>query len=252
MMDIMGTANGKSTGIVWIAGVGAHAGLGAAVARRFARGSRKVVVTGRTSERLEAVAESIRRAGGDAVALAGDISRESEVVSLAAKVAEIGPLEVAVFNAAASVRAPSLALSADSLESSLRTTVVGGFVFGRAAIRQLLPHKRGSMLFTGATASLRGRPPFVAFAAAKAALRSISQTFAREFGPSGIHVAHVIIDGGIDGERLRTGNPERYAQQGSDGLLNPDKIAEVYWQLHAQPKSTWTQELDVRPYKESF
>jgi NAD(P)-dependent dehydrogenase (short-subunit alcohol dehydrogenase family) len=239
-------------GVAWVAGVGASAGLGAAVARRFASAGSSVVVTGRNAERLERVAAEIRASGSSAVALAGDVSREADVASIAAKVAELGRLEVAVFNAASADRAPSLELSAAQFESAWRTSTLGGFIFGREALRALLPSERGTLLFTGATASLRGRPPFGAFASAKAGLRSLSQTFAREFGPKGIHVAHIIIDGGIDGERLRSNAPQRARDAGADGLLGLDAIAEVYWQLHAQPRSAWTQELDLRPYKEPF
>ena len=111
---------------------------------------------------------------------------------------------------------------------------------------------RGSLLFTGATASLRGGAKFAAFASAKAGLRSLAQSLAREFGPQGVHVAHVVIDGGIDGERLRAAAPQRAIDAGADGLLRPDAIADVYWHLHTQHRSAWTQELDLRPYKETF
>jgi len=238
--------------LVWVAGVGASAGLGAAVARRFAREGLHAVLTGRSSERLEQVAAEIRATGANAVALPGDISREADVLSIAGKVAALGRLEVAVFNAASADRAPTLELSAAQFESAWRTSTLGGFLFGREALRALLAAERGTLLFTGATASLRGRPPFGAFAAAKAGLRSLSQTFAREFGPRGIHVAHVIIDGGIDGERLRSNAPQRAREAGADGLLGLEAIAEAYWQLHAQQRSAWTQELDLRPYKEPF
>lgn len=242
----------SSPELVWVAGVGASAGLGAAVARRFARQGLTAVLTGRSEDRLRTVAAEIEAQGGRARALPGDVSRESEVVALAAQVATLGRLAVAVYNAAAWAAAPSLELKAETFEQVLRTTTVGGFVFGREAVRAFLPHERGTLLYTGATASLRGRPPFAAFAAGKAALRSVSQTLAREFGPRGIHVAHVVIDGGIDGERLRTNAADRASKAGPDGLLGPDAIAEVYFQLHVQPRSTWTQELDLRPYKEPF
>src|SRR5262249_49610865 len=150
------------------------------------------------------------------------------------------------------VRAPSLELSVKQLEDAWRVNVLGGFIFAREALQACLPHQQGSLLITGATASLRGKPPFGAFAAAKAALRSLGQTFAREFAPQGIHVAHVGIDGGIDGERLRQAAPDRAKAAGADGLLSPDAIAETYWQLHRQPRSAWTHELDLRPYKEQF
>jgi NAD(P)-dependent dehydrogenase (short-subunit alcohol dehydrogenase family) len=245
-------AQGDSPGLAWIAGVGVPAGLGAALARRFARAGHAAVVTGRSPARLEAVVAQIREAGGVAHALPGDVSREADVLALATKVAALGTLEVGVFNAAEAERAPSLELTADAFERTWRTTTLGGFVFGREVVRLLLPAARGTLLFTGATASLRGRPPFAAFAAAKAGLRSVSQSFAREFGPKGVHVAHIVIDGGIDGERLRSRLPERVIEAGPDGLLGLDAIAEVYFQLHAQARSAWTQELDLRPYKEPF
>jgi NAD(P)-dependent dehydrogenase (short-subunit alcohol dehydrogenase family) len=237
---------------VWIAGVGASAGLGAALARRFSRGGYGVVVTGRTKERIEAVAAELREAGGHAVALAADVSSEGELTAAATRVAALGTLAGGVFNAAAAERAPSLQLSGAAFEQAWRVSTLGGFLFGREVLRVLVPRGQGTLLFTGATASLRGRPPFAAFAAAKAGLRSVSQTFAREFGPRGVHVAHVVIDGGIDGERLRTHSPQRVSDAGPDGLLAPDAIAEAYWQLHVQPRSAWTQEIDLRPYKETF
>jgi NAD(P)-dependent dehydrogenase (short-subunit alcohol dehydrogenase family) len=131
-------------------------------------------------------------------------------------------------------------------------TTLGGFLFAQAALRPLLAAGRGSLLFTGATASLRGRPPFAAFASAKAGLRSLAQSLAREFGPQNIHVAHVVVDGGIDGERLRTSAPHRVAERGEDGLLKPAEIADAYWHLHQQGRSAWSQEIDLRPFSETF
>lgn len=238
--------------VAWVAGVGASAGLGGALARRFVKAGFVAAITGRNAERLEGVAAEIRSAGGQAFALAGDVSNEADVVSLTRRVSELGQLEVAVFNAGNADRAPSLELSAESFEQAWRSSTFAGFVFGREVVRSLLPHEQGSLFFTGATASLRGKPPFAGFAAAKAGLRSLSQSFAREFGPQGIHVAHVVIDGGIDGERLRSRAADRVAQAGPDGLLNLEAIAEVYFQLHQQHRSAWTQELDLRPYKEPF
>jgi NAD(P)-dependent dehydrogenase (short-subunit alcohol dehydrogenase family) len=246
------TTADEGSRVVWVAGVGARAGLGAAIARRFARAGLIAVVTGRSPDRLAAVVAEIREAGGRAEALAGDVSREADVAAIAQKIAALGRLEVAVFNAASADRAPSLELSAAQFETAWRISTLGGFIFGRESLRLLAKEQRGSLLFTGATASLRGRPPFAALASAKAGLRSLSQTFAREFGPRGVHVAHVVIDGGIDGERLHTNAPQRARDAGPDGLLGLDAIAEVYWHLHAQPRSAWTQELDLRPYKEQF
>jgi NAD(P)-dependent dehydrogenase (short-subunit alcohol dehydrogenase family) len=246
--------------VLWIAGVGASAGLGAAIARRFAQGGFAVALTGRTVERVESLANEIRTAGGVAHAIAGDISTESSVADLAARVRDLGPLAAAVFNAGNATRAPTLDLTAEQFEQAWRTSVLGGFLFAQAALRRILnngldpaaPLGRGSLIITGATGALRGKPPFAAFAAAKAGLRSLSQSLAREFGPEGIHVAHVVIDGGIDGERLRQSAPQRAQQAGADGLLQPDAIAETYWQLHQQHRSAWTQETDLRPFREPF
>ncbi|NMM01110.1 SDR family oxidoreductase [Paraburkholderia sp. RP-4-7] len=242
----------ERTRLAWIAGVGASAGLGAALARRFAREGFSVAVTGRSRERLDVIVEEIRRAGGHAVALPGDVTREADLTEIARQLADTGTLEVAIFNAAGATRAPTLELSAEQFEAAWRVTTLGGFLFARAALQPLLAAGRGSLLFTGATASLRGRPPFAAFASAKAGLRSLTQSLAREFGPKNIHVAHVVVDGGIDGERLRTSSPQRVAERGEDGLLNPADIADAYWYLHRQARSAWSQEIDLRPFNESF
>jgi NAD(P)-dependent dehydrogenase (short-subunit alcohol dehydrogenase family) len=242
----------EGTRLAWIAGVGASAGLGAALAGRFAREGFSVAVTGRSRERLDAIVDEIRSAGGRAVALPGDVTREADLTEIARQLGNTGTLEVAIFNAAGATRAPTLELSAEQFEAAWRVTTLGGFLFARAALPLLLAAGRGSLLFTGATASLRGRPPFAAFASAKAGLRSLTQSFAREFGPKNIHVAHVVVDGGIDGERLRTSSPQRVAERGEDGLLNPADIADAYWYLHQQGRSAWSQEIDLRPFNESF
>ncbi|KAA1003746.1 SDR family oxidoreductase [Paraburkholderia panacisoli] len=242
----------EPTRVAWIAGVGASAGLGAALARRFAREGLTVAVTGRSRERLDALADEIRGAGGNVIALPGDVTSESDLAAITRQLASIGTLEVAVFNAAAATRAATLELTAEQFEAAWRVTTLGGFLFARAALQPLLASGRGSLFFTGATASLRGRPPFAAFASAKAGLRSLTQSLAREFGPRNIHVAHVVVDGGIDGERLRTSAPQRVAERGPDGLLNPDDIADAYWFLHRQGRSAWSQEIDLRPFNESF
>ena len=123
---------------------------------------------------------------------------------------------------------------------------------GREAARRLVPLGRGTMVFTGASASLRGKPGYAQFAAAKAGLRMVAQSMAREYGRSGIHVAHVVIDGGIDGGRLRGHRPEAVRERGEDGLLNIEAIAEAYWLIHRQARSAWTHEIDLRPFKEPF
>jgi NAD(P)-dependent dehydrogenase (short-subunit alcohol dehydrogenase family) len=241
----------QPSSIAWIAGVGASAGLGAAVARRFAREGYVVALTGRNAERLCAVASEIVAAGGRARALPGDVSSGKDIERLAAELELLGRLRVAVFNAGNAVRGTPLELTPDEFESTWRGSTYAGFLFVRATLPALLTDG-GTLLFTGATASLRGRGPFVAFAAAKAGLRSLAQSTAREYGPRGVHVAHIVIDGGIDGERLRTVAPQRASEAGDAGLLDPDAIADTYWALHQQHRSAWTHELDLRPYKEHF
>jgi len=244
-------AGNAGTGVAWVAGVGASAGLGAAAGRRFATGGLTVALTGRNAQRLTQVAEEIAAAGGRALALPGDLTSQAEMAGLAAQVAAAGPLRVAVFNAGSYVSGTPLELSPEGFEAAWRANTYAGFLFTRAVLPPLL-QGGGTLIFTGATAALRGRGPFTALAAAKAGLRSLAQSAAREYGPQGVHVAHVVIDGGIDGERLRSGSPQRAREAGEDGLLNPEAIAETYWQLHLQHRSAWTHELDLRPYKEYF
>src|SRR5947208_6118461 len=236
--------------VAWVVGVGASAGLGAALGRRFAQAGLTVALTGRNADRVHSIAEEISRAGGQAHAIPGDVSSVDDVQRLTTEVQALGSLSVAIFNAGNSVRGTPLELTPEQFEATWRGSTYAGFLFARATLPLLLAAGRGTLLFTGATASVRGRGPFVAFAAAKAGLRSVAQSAAREYGPRGVHVAHIVIDGGIDGERLRTGAPQRAAEAGADGLLDPEAIAETYWQLHQQHRSAWTHELDLRPYKE--
>lgn len=244
--------NAGTASVAWVAGVGASAGLGAAVARRFAAGGDLVALTGRSAERIGAIAGEIASAGGRARALPGDVSLEREVQRMSRELEPLGTLASAVFNVGNAVRGTPLELSPAQFEATWRGSTYAAYLFARAVLPRLLASGGGSLIFTGATASLRGRGPFAAFAAAKAGLRSLAQSLAREYGPEGIHVAHIVIDGGIDGERLRAGTPGRHAEAGADGLLSPDAIAETYWQVHRQHRSAWTHELDLRPYREPF
>jgi NAD(P)-dependent dehydrogenase (short-subunit alcohol dehydrogenase family) len=240
----------QSTAVV--IGVGAESGLGAALCRRLARGGLHVHVAGRTPANLDAVVGTIAAAGGRATAVPTDTTAEAEVVRLFDRAAAAGPLEVVVYNAGNNQFGNFAEMEAAFFEQVWRVTCLGGFLVGREAARRMLPRGAGTILFTGATASIRARPPFIAFASAKAALRAIAQGMAREFGPQGLHVAHVIIDGGIDGELLRTRAPGFADAKGADGLLDIDAIAETYWQLHLQHRTAWTHELDLRPFKEPF
>lgn len=236
-----------------VVGVGPEQGLGAALCRRFAAEGFHVFAAGRTAEKVEAVAQAIRQSGGSAEAALCDATDEAAVAALFDRAdAHDEGLGVAIFNAGNNSRKPLLEMSVSWFENTWRVACLAGFLTGREAARKLVPRGNGTILFTGATASLRGKPPFTAFASAKAALRSLAQAMAREFGPAGIHVGHVIIDGPIDGEKIRTNVPEVIDLKGEDGLLRIDDIAEAYWQLHRQRRSAWTFELDLRPYKESF
>lgn len=238
--------------VAWVAGVGDIGGLGAASARRFAKAGLTVGVTGRTRAKVQAICDDIRASDGQAVPLVGDVSSAQDIQRLAQELVPMGELKVALFNAGNAVRGTPLELTPEQFEATWRGSTYAGFVFARAALTGLLGAGGGTLLFTGASASLRGRGPFVAFAAAKAGLRSVAQSFAREYGPQGVHVAHVVIDGGIDGAQLRKGAAQRAQQAGNDGLLQPEAIAETFYQLYLQPRNAWTHELDLRPYKETF
>ena len=235
-----------------VLGVGAAQGLGATVATRFAREGYIAVVAGRTGNNLDIVVRQIQQQGGTAHAVITDAASEEQVTALLTSAEQFGPVEAAIYNAGGNNPNSSLKTSGQFFEEQWRVGTYGGFIFAREAVKAMLPRELGTLLFTGASASLRGRPNFVAFAAAKAGLRAVSQAFAREFGPKGIHVAHVVIDGAIDGHRINTLVPQLAQMKGEDGLLDLEAIAESYWQLHLQHRSAWSQEIDLRPFKEPF
>jgi NAD(P)-dependent dehydrogenase (short-subunit alcohol dehydrogenase family) len=239
-------------GTAVVVGVGSELGLGAALSRRFAREGYDVVVSGRTEAKLDRVIRTIVDDGGKAEAVVADATIESDVVALFDRAEAGGALDLVVFNAGNNAPHDFRTMPAEFFEQTWRVATFGGFLVGREAARRLAPRGRGTIVFTGATASLRGRAPFTAFASAKAGLRSLAQSMAREFGPLGIHVGHVVIDGGIDGEKLNAAVPDLKIERGTDGLLNIDAIAEAYWHLHRQHPSAWTHELDLRPFKEPF
>ncbi|MBR1220458.1 SDR family NAD(P)-dependent oxidoreductase [Bradyrhizobium sp. U87765 SZCCT0131] len=245
---------GKPTAIV--VGVGAELGVGAAVCRRFAAEGYHLLAAGRTADKLQRVVDTIRNAGGSAEAVVADATVEGDVIRLFDHAMALGTTfeapDAVVFNAGINRHIEFRTVTAQQFEEFWRVCCFGGFLVGREAARRLVPLGRGTVIFTGASASLRGKPGFAQFAAAKAGLRMISQSMARDYGKDGLHVAHVVVDGGVDGERLRSRNPNIATERGENGLLNVDAIAETYWQLHRQHRSAWTQEIDLRPFKETF
>jgi len=233
--------------------VGAGDATGGAIARRFAAGGYTVCVARRTKEALAPLVQAIESAGGQARAWALDARREDAVRAFVDDVeATVGPIEAMVFNVGGNVRFPILETSAQKYFKVWEMCALAGFLVGREAARVMLPRARGSILFTGATASLRGGAGFAAFAGGKAALRALAQSMARELGPQGLHVAHVVIDGLIDTAFAREHFAQRVAAAGPGGILDPGHIAEAYWWLHHQPRDAWTFELDLRPSVETW
>ena len=236
-----------------VVGVGAKQGLGAALARRFAKEGLHTFVAGRTPERLEAVVEEIEASGGRATAVPCDATESAQVVALLDRaIEEGGRLDLVAYNAGNNQFSSLLDMTDEFFEELWRLCCFGGFLVGREAARRMLGQGSGTILFTGATASVRARPPFTAFASAKSALRSVAQGMAREFGPGGLHVGHIIIDGAIDGDQVNGRFPQLKEARGEQGMLNIDAIADAFWMLHTQHPSAWTQELDLRPFKEEF
>ncbi|AVO50862.1 short-chain dehydrogenase [Melaminivora suipulveris] len=233
--------------------IGAGDATGGAIARRFAREGYIACVTRRSADKLQPLLDQITREGGQAHGFASDARKEDEMVALVQRIeAEIAPIEVAVFNIGANVRFPITETTARVYFKVWEMACFAGFLMGREAARVMLPRGRGTIVFTGATASLRGREGFAAFAGAKHALRALAQSMARELWPKGIHVAHPIIDGAIDTEFIRNTFPERYALRDQGGIVDPEHIAELYWQLHRQPRDAWTHETEVRPWLEPW
>jgi NAD(P)-dependent dehydrogenase (short-subunit alcohol dehydrogenase family) len=239
-------------GSALILGVGSPRGLGAAAARAFASAGYPVVIAGRDPGKLQLAAQSIAELGAVAQVEIGDVTCAEDVGRFVARAETLGPLSLAVHNAGGNRPSPFLQIEQKVFEEHWRAHALGAFLLAQAALPGMLERQAGTLIFTGATASLRGRADFASFAAAKAALRMIAQSLAREFGPKGIHVAHVIIDGVIDGDRARGFIANADERFGADGMLHPDRIAESYLMLHRQQRSAWTQELDLRPWSESF
>jgi NAD(P)-dependent dehydrogenase (short-subunit alcohol dehydrogenase family) len=245
-----------STPTAVVVGVGVERGIGGAACKRFATEGYHVLVAGRSESKIEQVAQSIRAAGGSAQAVRADTTSESDVSALfdlaIAPGAGRAPVDLVVFNAGNNEAIDFRELTAAQFETFWRAGCFGGFLVGREAARRMVPLGRGTVIFTGASASLRGKPRFAHFAAAKAGLRMVAQSMAREFGPQGVHVAHVVIDGGVRGDQLLGRMPSLLKERGDDGLLGVDGIADTYWHIHRQARDVWAHEIDLRPYKEPF
>ena len=233
--------------------IGAGDATGGAIARRFAREGFTACVTRRNADKLAPLVAQIQSDGGKARAFGSDARKEEQMVALVDTIErEVGPIEVAAFNIGANVRFPIRETTARVYFKVWEMGCFAGFLMGREVAKAMVPRGRGTILFTGATSSVRGSSGFSAFSGAKHALRALAQSMARELGPQGIHVAHVVIDGAIDTEFIRSNFPARAALKDQDGILSPDAIAEAYWQLHLQPRSAWTHEMDLRPWLETW
>jgi len=235
-----------------VMGVGPENGLGARLARRFGARNLHVFVAGRTQAKLDAVAAAIRAADGHATAHVADATDEGQVRALFAAAAAVGDPDLVIYNTGNNTPGRLLDMEAAYFEQSWRTGCLGGFLCGREALRHMVPRGHGTILFTGASASLRGRPNFGAFAAAKGALRQLAQAMAKEAGPQGIHVGHVIVDGAIDGEKIHTRMPEYAAKLGPRGLVDLEAIVDAYVFLYDQPPRGWSFELDLRTSIETW
>jgi NAD(P)-dependent dehydrogenase (short-subunit alcohol dehydrogenase family) len=233
--------------------VGAGDATGGAIAKRFAQEGFVACVTRRSADKLQPLVDSILADGGQAHGFACDARKEEEVVALVEQIEnDIGPIEAFVFNIGANVPCSILEETARKYFKIWEMACFSGFLNAREVAIRMAKRQRGTILFTGATAGMRGAAGFAAFAGAKHGIRALAQSMARELGPMNIHVAHIIVDGAIDTDFIRNSFPEKYATKDQDGILNPEHIAENYWYLHSQPRDAWTFELDLRPWNERW
>jgi NAD(P)-dependent dehydrogenase (short-subunit alcohol dehydrogenase family) len=233
--------------------VGAGDATGGAIAKRFAQEGFVACVTRRSADKLQPLVDAIKADGGEAHGFACDARKEEDVIALVEQIeSQIGPIEAFVFNIGANVPCSILEETARKYFKIWEMACFSGFLNAREVAKRMARRQRGTILFTGATAGMRGAAGFAAFAGAKHGIRALAQSMARELGPMNIHVAHVIVDGAIDTDFIRESFPEKYATKDQDGILNPEHIAENYWYLHSQPRDAWTFELDLRPWSERW
>jgi len=233
--------------------VGAGDATGGAIAKRFAQEGFVACVTRRSADKLQPLVDAIKADGGEAHGFACDARKEEDVIALVEQIeSQIGPIEAFVFNIGANVPCSILEETARKYFKIWEMACFSGFLNAREVAKRMAQRQRGTILFTGATAGLRGASGFAAFAGAKHGIRALAQSMARELGPMNIHVAHVVVDGAIDTDFIRESFPEKYATKDQDGILNPEHIAENYWYLHSQPRDAWTFELDLRPWSERW
>ena len=236
-----------------IIGVGPEQGLGATLARCFSGNGLHVFIAGRSEDKLHQVANIIKQSGGSVTPVVADATHEPDVVELFKQARLSGyAVDIAAYNVDSNIPSPMLETEAETFTTLWQQNCLGAFFFGKEAVKAMKDRQQGTLFFTGATASLRAKPPFTAFASAKAGLRALAQGMAREFSPQGIHIVHTIIDGVIDGERARDQFPDYVKAKGKEGLLQLDAIVATYWAIHKQHPSAWTHELDLRPFKEPF
>ena len=233
--------------------IGAGDATGGAIAKRFAQGGYITCMTRRNAEKLQPLIEEIELAGGVAYGFASDARKEEQVMQLVEEIeSNIGEIDVLVFNIGANVPCSILEETARKYFKIWEMACFSAFLVGREVAKRMVTRQHGTIIFTGATAGMRGAAYFSAFAGAKHALRALAQSMARELGPQNIHVAHVVVDGAIDTDFIKTSFPEMYAKKDQDGILNPEHIAENYWYLSQQPRDAWTHELDLRPWIEKW
>lgn len=248
MQDEITTSNQKVALII-----GAGDATGGAIAKRFAKGGYISCMTRRNADKLQPLIDEIEQAGGTAYGFASDARKEQQVIQLIEEIeSNIGEIEVLVFNIGANVPCSILEETARKYFKIWEMACFSAFLTGREVAKRMVSRQHGTLIFTGATAGLRGAAYFSAFAGAKHALRALAQSMARELGPQNIHVAHVVVDGAIDTDFIKNSFPDLYEKKDQDGILNPEHIAENYWHLAQQPRDAWTHELDLRPWMEKW